>query len=35
MAQVDVFYEPDTELFTVFWQAPRQDQDGTRQTSWT
>lgn len=26
MAQVKVFYEPETELLTVFWQAPRQNQ---------
>jgi hypothetical protein len=26
MAQVRVFYEPEMELLTVFWQAPRQDQ---------
>jgi hypothetical protein len=26
MAQVRVFYEPETELLTVFWQPPRQDQ---------
>ncbi|MGF1536688.1 MAG: hypothetical protein ACFB4J_09440 [Elainellaceae cyanobacterium] len=26
MAQVKVFYEPETELLTVFWQAPRKEQ---------
>jgi hypothetical protein len=26
MAQIKVFYEPEMELLTVFWQAPRQDQ---------
>lgn len=26
MAQVKVFYEPEAELLTVFWQAPRQNQ---------
>ncbi len=26
MAQVKVFYEPETELLTVFWQAPRKGQ---------
>lgn len=26
MAQVRVFYEPEMELLTVFWQAPRQEQ---------
>ncbi|NJN22189.1 MAG: hypothetical protein HC812_14635 [Leptolyngbya sp. RL_3_1] len=26
MAQVKIFYEPETELLTVFWQAPRKDQ---------
>ena len=29
MAQVKVFYEPDGELLTVFWQDPRPDQIGT------
>jgi uncharacterized protein YuzE len=29
MAQVKVFYEPETELLTVFWQAPRKAQMGT------
>lgn len=26
MAQVKVFYEPETELLTVFWQEPRKNQ---------
>ncbi|MDA0746038.1 MAG: hypothetical protein O2954_05925 [bacterium] len=26
MAQVKVFYEPEAELLTVFWQTPRKDQ---------
>ncbi len=26
MAQVKVFYEPELELLTVFWQAPRKHQ---------
>jgi hypothetical protein len=26
MAQIKVFYEPETELLTVFWQPPRKDQ---------
>ncbi|MCZ8066129.1 MAG: hypothetical protein ACK5QJ_19075 [Microcystis sp.] len=26
MAQVKVFYEPETELLTVFWQSPRKEQ---------
>ena len=26
MAQVKVFYEPERELLTVFWQAPRATQ---------
>lgn len=26
MAQVKVFYEPETELLTVFWQTPRKEQ---------
>ena len=29
MAQVRVFYEPDTQLLTVFWQSPRKDQIAT------
>jgi len=26
MAQVKIFYEPERELLTVFWQAPRRRQ---------
>ena len=26
MAHVKVFYEPETELLTVFWQSPRKEQ---------
>lgn len=26
MAQVKVFYEPEKELLTVFWQPPRKEQ---------
>jgi hypothetical protein len=26
VAQVEVFYEPEAELLTVFWQEPRPDQ---------
>jgi len=26
MAQVKVFYEPEIELLTVFWQSPRPNQ---------
>ncbi|MSS70222.1 MAG: hypothetical protein EXS64_01905 [Candidatus Latescibacteria bacterium] len=26
MAHIKVFYEPETELLTIFWKAPRQDQ---------
>ena len=29
MAQVKVFYEPETKLLTVFWQAPRKSQIST------
>jgi hypothetical protein len=29
MAQVKVFYEPETELLTVFWQPPRKEQIAT------
>lgn len=29
MAQVKIFYEPETELLTVFWQAPRKEQIST------
>ena len=26
MVQIKVFYEPDMELLTIFWQAPRKNQ---------
>jgi hypothetical protein len=26
MAQVKIYYEPELELLTVFWQPPRQQQ---------
>lgn len=29
MAQIKVFYEPETELLSVFWQAPRRNQIST------
>ena len=29
MAQVKVFYEPDAQLLSVFWQAPRESQIAT------
>ena len=29
MAQVKMFYEPERELLTVFWQEPRPAQLGT------
>jgi len=29
MAQVKVFYEPETELLSVFWQVPRRNQIST------
>jgi uncharacterized protein YuzE len=29
MAQIKVFYEPETELLTVFWQSPRKEQIST------
>lgn len=29
MAQVKVFYKPETELLTVFWQLPTQEQVST------
>ena len=29
MAQIKVFYEPETELLTVFWQPPRTEQIST------
>ena len=29
MAQIKVYYEPDMELLTVFWQTPRKNQVAT------
>jgi hypothetical protein len=29
MAQIKVFYEPEMELLSIFWQAPRKEQIGT------
>ena len=29
MAQVKIYYEPETELLTIFWQPPRPNQIGT------
>ncbi|UKO97022.1 hypothetical protein [Nostoc sp. UHCC 0870] len=29
MAQIKVFYEPETELLSVFWQVPRKNQIAT------
>ncbi|MCY7276590.1 MAG: hypothetical protein LH702_23365 [Phormidesmis sp. CAN_BIN44] len=29
MAQIKVFYETETELLSVFWQAPRRNQIST------
>lgn len=29
MAQIKVFYEPETELLSVFWQNPSKNQIGT------
>jgi hypothetical protein len=26
MAQIKVYYEPETELLTLFWQSPRKNQ---------
>ena len=26
MAQIKIYYEPETELLTVFWQSPRKNQ---------
>jgi hypothetical protein len=26
MAQIKVYYEPETELLTIFWQSPRKNQ---------
>ncbi|MDG2991310.1 hypothetical protein L3556_10265 [Candidatus Synechococcus calcipolaris G9] len=29
MAQIKIFYEPETELLSVFWQVPRRNQIAT------
>jgi hypothetical protein len=29
MTQIKVFYEPETELLTIFWQSPRPNQIAT------
>lgn len=29
MAKIKVFYEPETELLTIFWQSPRPNQIAT------
>ena len=29
MAQVKIYYEPDMELLTIFWQSPRKNQVAT------
>ncbi|AFY81280.1 hypothetical protein [Oscillatoria acuminata] len=29
MAQIKVFYEPEAELLTIFWQSPRPNQIAT------
>lgn len=29
MAQIKIFYEPETELLTIFWQPPRPNQIAT------
>ena len=29
MAQIKVYYEPEMELLTVFWQSPRKNQVAT------
>jgi len=29
MAQVTIYYEPEMELLTVFWQSPRKNQIAT------
>lgn len=29
MAQIKVFYEPETELLTIFWPSPRPNQIAT------
>jgi hypothetical protein len=40
MAQVKIYYEPEMELLTVFWQPPRKNQictevgDGVILISW-
>jgi hypothetical protein len=26
MAQIKIYYEPETELLTIFWQSPRKNQ---------
>ena len=26
MAEIKVYYEPETELMTIFWQKPRENQ---------
>jgi hypothetical protein len=26
MAEINVYYEPETELMTIFWQKPRKNQ---------
>ena len=26
MAQIKIYYEPETELLTLFWQTPRKNQ---------
>lgn len=30
MAQVTIYYEPEMELLTVFWQTPRKNQITTK-----
>ena len=29
MAQVNIYYEPEMQLLTVFWQSPRKNQIAT------
>jgi hypothetical protein len=29
MAEIKVYYEPETELMTIFWQKPRENQIAT------
>jgi hypothetical protein len=29
MAQLEIYYEPEMELLTIFWQAPRKTQIAT------